>query len=45
MGQDGHQIRRHKLIIDTDPGIGASPLLIQFNSSSIASVPSIVAFA
>jgi hypothetical protein len=26
MGQDGQQIRRHKLIIDTDPGIGASSL-------------------
>ena len=25
MGQDGQQIRRDKLIIDTDPGIGASP--------------------
>jgi hypothetical protein len=24
MGQDGQQIRRDKLIIDTDPGIGAS---------------------
>jgi hypothetical protein len=31
MGQDGHQIRRHKLIIDTDPGIGASPLPIQLS--------------
>jgi hypothetical protein len=26
MGQDAQQIRRHKLIIDTDPGIGASSL-------------------
>jgi hypothetical protein len=25
MGQDGQQIRRDKLIIDTDPGIGAFP--------------------
>jgi hypothetical protein len=28
MGLDGHQIRAHKLIIDTDPGIGASPASI-----------------
>jgi hypothetical protein len=26
MGQDAQQIRRQKLIIDTDPGIGASSL-------------------
>jgi len=36
MGQDGQQIRRDKLIIDTDPGIGASSL----TPSSVAFVPS-----
>jgi uridine nucleosidase len=36
MGQDGHQIRRHKLIIDTDPGIDDSmTILMAFRAPSV----------